>query len=732
MIIDTVINERALIRQRCSAPALLRVLVKTLVYALVVTTPVRTQGQVRAAACCTITAIDTRSGVVSARVSASGEVFEFTSRAPNTLSALRVGQAVHANFTSRQVSLDGRATCCTVTKGPTAPAATRVPSPAPSGNQGGNQITALPATTRALIAARAPAISFGTPIPHSPTTGRNAELSYANLPAARFQSSTLTALVGSRQVSRTVLHLYGLDGVENAPASLPEGVKRILEIHARKTMPGELTHYIVDPQIAGEWAATHEVPEEIKVKTGGKKCKGSEFERYRCRAEKSWDNLSELTSAEWERLRKRAEGWWEDVEKTMQQCGTTDGWKDHVASGPTVPVPFSITPSMTVNMEQSGSRGSTRGTLRGSVGLGFPMESDLRANVSFFYIPCLPGVYRLRALGAEGTLTVTNQLSVDVTASGAFSEQYTIPPTGGAQIPLYVIPIVIGQVPVAVIDVSAYIEGDVRVHAEGTASGRFGATNSQRTNFAFECSGRGCKGSRRSITTPTTTNQSAQIEGKVSVQPGIFTALQLSLNYNVLQGRAGPEPFVLAVANGCGAASATQTTGAGSTSETNVALTADLDWGVLLRAEALVVGERVGQPWEDHAMQNRHLWFSDLAPGGSTALIPRINGPTQAAASQPVAVRVRMPDCYPYASKVRYRINWDGVATPAPDAACEWARRTCTFNPHRDLLLALTWPAAGTYTITVQLEEDEHDRTFTPRPPPARLTVTVGGGGNHP
>ncbi len=424
---------------------------------------------------------------------------------------------------------------------------------------------------------------------------------------------TLTASFGGRQVTRTVLHLRGLDGIENAPNSVPDGVRRLLEIHARKTPAGEHTHYIVDPVIAQQWAKNNPVPADSKVKSGGK-CKGNEWERFRCRTDKSWDNWTELTSEEWERLRKKAQDWWDEAERTMQQCTTTDGWKDHIAQGPTAPVKFSDTPSMTVSMQQSGSRGNATGTLTGSVTLGFPIQPDLEVAATFFYIPCLPGVYRLRGLTGKGSLTTGQQLTVGVTATGAFNKQFTIPPSGGPQIPLWVIPIVIGQVPVAVIDVSLYIEGDVRVNGAGRATGSLGVTHTERSTIEFECSGKGCDGTRRGQPAVTTTNQNVQMQGEVSVQPGIYTALQLSFDYNVLQGRAGPEPFLLGVANGCGAISATQTGGT-STSQTNAALTADLDWGIFFRAEALVAGQRVGESWEpDKARTQSHIWFGDFAP----------------------------------------------------------------------------------------------------------------------
>lgn len=696
--------------------------------------------QGRAAACCTIKAIDAQNGVVAATVTASGNVFEFTARNAATLRTLRVGQAVHANFANNQVSLDGRTVCCTVTKAPAPPVAVRQPPTPGRTPGGGTPSVGTPVVTAPIQAAAVaipPAISLGTPIPHTPTT-RQVALSGLAVPSQRYENRTASAAVGRTQVTGTALHLYGLEGIENAPSNLPDEVRRLLEIHARKTPAGQHTHYIIDPTIAREWASTHEVPPEHKVKSGGK-CKGNEFERFRCRTEKSWDNWSELTSEEWEGLRKKAQGWWDewvDAAKDLMVCATTDGWNDKVATGPTVAVPVSLSPSMTVNMQQSGSRGSAKGTLTGSVTLGFPMQGQFDVGVTFFYIPCLPGVYRVRSLTANGSLTVGNQIGVGVTATGAFDKIFTIPPSGGPQYPLFVIPIVIGKIPVAVIDVSAYIEGDVQVTGTGSASGSFSVTNSHRSQFEFDCSGNGCTGQENGSPAPTTTNQSAQIQGQVLVKPGIFTALQLSFNYKVLQGRAGPEPYLLGIGNGCGAVSATQTAGSGSTSQANAVLVADLDWGQMLRAEALSFGQRIGDRWEYNGlMRDRHLWFRDLAPGGSTALAPSVTGPAQFTAAQPAQIKVRMPSCYPYTDKVQYRLTWDGGATlGGPGNACTWlpGSGTCRFDPRSDLMLSVTWPNAGSFNLSVQLVEDDHARRFLPAPSPTRLSATVGAATSQP
>jgi len=54
-----------------------------------------------------IVAIDTRTGIVSAKVSATGEDFQFTLNNPALLGTLKIGKGVYANFQAKQVSLDG-------------------------------------------------------------------------------------------------------------------------------------------------------------------------------------------------------------------------------------------------------------------------------------------------------------------------------------------------------------------------------------------------------------------------------------------------------------------------------------------------------------------------------------------------------------------------------------------------------------------------------------------------
>jgi hypothetical protein len=67
--------------------------------------------------CCGIIAVDAAAGIVTAKVNATGNVFQFKLNNPATLAGLKPGQAVYANFTNHQVSLDGFEPCCGMTSG---------------------------------------------------------------------------------------------------------------------------------------------------------------------------------------------------------------------------------------------------------------------------------------------------------------------------------------------------------------------------------------------------------------------------------------------------------------------------------------------------------------------------------------------------------------------------------------------------------------------------------------
>ncbi len=695
---------------------------------------VRAPAQRPPAACCAITNIQMVGGVVTGTVTATGNVFQFKVTDPRTLASLRVGQAVFANFTAKQVSLDGRSTCCAITSGPTAPAAApapgratpapALPAPAPAPPAAGRAAPGQPGVNTVPISAAVvnllPSVTFGPPQPR--TTPKTKA-------ASRFQTATVTTEVAGRSVTAPVLHLRGLNAVGEAPG-LPEGARRLLQMLVRRTPQGQSDHYIVNTQMAQEWMAAHApVPADVKPTEPPQKRCGNWYD--------SWDCATGAVSDEWQRTFEHASNEWENAKKTVADAWetTVECFTEKTISSGQIPLKFFITPSMTVDLSRpSTGKGSGSGTVSGSATLGIPMESDFAGRLDLFYIPCLPFAIRPKALSGDGVLTVGQDLKVSVLATGSFDKTFTIPPTGGPSIPIQVFPIIIGGVPVAILDVSVYIEGEIQVSAQGRAEGQFQIKNSNPTRFTFSCSGQGCSARPRAQPAATTTNESAQIQGTVSVKPAIYTALELNFNYEALSARVGPQPYLLGTAAGCAAAAGSQTVGGASSVQENHVLSADLDWGVELRAEALVLDKIVGNSYRTKVMDDKHLWFRDLAPGGSNALVAEVVSAGPALAGKPANHRVKMPSCYPYTNRVKYQVSWTGGAAPVPELpgkspACSWkpaeSTGTCTFNPAQEFVISLAWPAAGNYTLTVTPVGDVHDRVFTPAPKQTQVNVTV-------
>jgi Cu/Ag efflux protein CusF len=73
--------------------------------------------------CCAITAIDSATGVVTAKENASGKLFQFKVADAALLKTLQAGQGIYANFGARKVSVDGSASCCTIVSEAAAPMA---------------------------------------------------------------------------------------------------------------------------------------------------------------------------------------------------------------------------------------------------------------------------------------------------------------------------------------------------------------------------------------------------------------------------------------------------------------------------------------------------------------------------------------------------------------------------------------------------------------------------------
>src|SRR5271166_575870 len=102
--------------------------------------------------CCSITAVDSRTGLVTGKENATGRMFQFQASNAALLKSLRPGTPVYANFTAKQVSLDGRNSCCQIVSVSAGAAVTPVAPP-----------TGVPATAAAPTTTKPAVQAAGTP-----------------------------------------------------------------------------------------------------------------------------------------------------------------------------------------------------------------------------------------------------------------------------------------------------------------------------------------------------------------------------------------------------------------------------------------------------------------------------------------------------------------------------------------------------------------------------------------
>ena len=798
-----------------------------------------------------ITAIDARTGIVSAKVSASGAAFQFRVTDPKLLVGLHMGQGVYANFTTKQVSLDGKRMCCEITSAPQAPAplAAPVTAPKPVSPSPASAAVAKPATGSpccsitainiytGVVTAKENAtgriITFqiahfqpvdgaklfqtfrvGSKLDFQPvdgaalTSGSNVSLmvlgfqpvdgivasigtaatsttpaspvavpsrtvaqikplptmSYGTPHPITLQEAPVLGLRGPRSQQRsiggvTVAHVRGVDGLEQVQG-IPEGVKNLLAIHVRTLPAGESDHYVINVAQAQEWIKTHPIPSDVKptdVKTGDGHS-GCHVVSWHC-AEESAKHAEDEASRQADMIRTQAQADWKhwSTELTKDWHEVVGCLEDNTLHLDNIPVQFSITPQMNINAQTQGKTkdGSASGSITGTLGLGTQVDSNLQASLDVFYIPCLPFVVRPKAMGAVGTLGVTPKLTASLNANGKFDKTFDIPPTGDPHIPIQAIPIVIAGVPVAELDISVHFEGNIEVGGQGQLTASFEVDDPHQFAIDFICSGHSCgKGPGKDPMVnqvPPTTTETYKLAGNAFVQPDIYVALEMNFDYDAATVRIGPQPYLRAQVYGCG--TATQTTTTTTTTTESHALVSDLDWGMILRTEFWVGGTKEGKGWNPVLVGNRHLWFKDLWPGGSNALIPTITGPTQADAGKTTVYNIKMPACYPFADQVKYSVAWTGGKTTgasntaptrvAVSVATASLSRTntgeasssasspcslpagCQSDPLKNYALNLVWPTAGTYALTVTATGDTpHHREFKP-PPTATADVTV-------
>src|SRR6202171_3239975 len=268
------------------------------------------------AACCPITAIDTSTGVVTAKENAAGKIFQFKVTDAALLKSLKVGQGVYANFGAMQVSLDGSTVCCSIISiGSPPPASAPVAKPAPRAPAAAAPpATSTPPASRAATPSQTiaqikplPTMSYGTPHPITlqdfPPIGPG---------VARSQQRMIGGAI--------VAHVRGVDGLEQVQG-LPEGVKNLLAIHVRTLPAGESDHYIINVAQAQQWITTHPIPSDVKptdVKTGDGHSGCNSFS-WHC-AEESAKHAEDEATRQANNLRDQAQADWKHFGGPLTQA----------------------------------------------------------------------------------------------------------------------------------------------------------------------------------------------------------------------------------------------------------------------------------------------------------------------------------------------------------------------------------------------------------------------------
>lgn len=130
--------------------------------------------------------------------------------------------------------------------------------------------------------------------------------------------------------------------------------------------------------------------------------------------------------------------------------------------------------------------------------------------------------------------------------------------------------------------------------------------------------------------------------------------------------------------------------------ETVDALTFDLDWQLLVTAQASALGSQP-KKWTVWTGSRNHIDFWDLI--GSNAIEPMLVGPASVPVNTSQRYDVKMRPCWPYGESVAYSLAWeDGTSTSLNGA------------PQSFVSTYRTWPTQGTKPIQVTALSDGHGR----------------------
>ncbi len=833
------------------------------------------------APCCSVTAMNAATGVVSAKVNANGAAFQFRLTNANLLKEVRVGTGVYANFTTHQVSLDGKTIAGPITSEPQAPAPARAPVPEPRAaaplaapavppsapTAPARAPAAAPAALAPAGAVSAPAAAprvapAPAPVPAAPAPGlavrapvaaaspvrqpitqlpvitlaaavpeRTPASSTFNPNRPRVEARTLTATVNGKSTSAHITHIHGLDGVEQAQG-LPDGVKELLLMHVKTLGAGESADYMINTDLAAEWAKTHPVSAAVKkvaqdtdshtgCKSFSMHCAGEAEEHAEGQAsgvlkqaQDDWGHAATQLGHDWDVAADQIQACFADTRtnpvelngdfslslpslitldsnnvnavldavdtvnkinagtyqpsagsagsaSSIMSSGAIAGAQLGAGSGDGTQSVAGFTTPGVLQGAAAGAQAAQPGaaaanakgspwsdSFKGKIAFGFPQLTSRGTVVhaDFFYIPCLPFMVRPRSIGVSGSLGVEAAITGNAQVNGNYTPKTIALPTADLHYPIqtWMIPGPDG-VPIAELDLSLFVQGFLQITAKGQLTTNLNLVYSHSTSFDFTCDGKGCqqnKGPQDQLTkfptAPAPTTATA-VTGSITVQPKLFTGLELNLDVNAIQVRAGPEATLEGDVQG-GACLSTN----GAVHTTSDALLSELGWTPSMHADVVMFTTPVGNTYDKPLEPEQIMAFQDLLQGhgGSSALTPTVSpavsGKAGLKSGESAIYNVKMPGCYPYSDPVTYHVAWTGGALTAGTKACTVppspasgpppSELNCVFDPKQSLALSFAWPQASTsdYTITVALVRDTLGRNFASADPkPAVVPVSV-------
>jgi len=213
------------------------------IFALLIAVAATTLPAYAATPCCTITSVNASTGVVTADETATGRAFQFGVKNAALLKTLHAGSPVYANFTSRQVSVDGANPCCSIVSLSAAGKAAGTSDYNPvDGKTGGTRVKGKPGSTPAAGASTASGKPATTP---AALTAPTATAAAASIPGVALTGSAgtpsnPTSGIGIIKAKATTFSTYVYAGVHSCPVAGQQGDDGVT-VPSNCTYTGQIT-----------------------------------------------------------------------------------------------------------------------------------------------------------------------------------------------------------------------------------------------------------------------------------------------------------------------------------------------------------------------------------------------------------------------------------------------------------------------------------------------------------